>query len=99
MASFRDTREALLISYDEDLINDKEFVLLYKLTNSKNFGYRYWNYSRLVLDYWSDEECRSDLRVYKADVYTLFEVLNIPEVLITFNRSKFDGMEVVKSPF
>ena len=99
MASFRDATEALLIAYDEDLINEEEFVLLYKLTTSKNFGYPYWNYSRLGLDDWSDEECRSDLRVYKADVYTLFEVLNIPEVLITYSRSKFDGMEVVKSPF
>ena len=52
-----------------------------------------WNYNRFYLDDWSDEECRSDLRFYKADVYRLFQVLNIPEVLITYNRSKFDDME------
>ena len=93
MASFRKRREALRLAYDEDLINDEEFVLLYNLNMSKNFDYPYWNYNGFDLDDWNDEECRSDLRSYKADVYRLFEVLNIPEVLITYNRSKFDGME------
>ena len=36
-----------------------------------------------------DEECRSDLRFYKSYAYRLFKVLNIPEVLITYNQSKF----------
>ena len=36
-----------------------------------------------------DEECRSDLRFYKSYAYRLLEVLNIPEVLITYNQSKF----------
>ena len=31
MASFLETGEALLLAFDEDLINDKEFVLLYQL--------------------------------------------------------------------
>ena len=66
---------------------------MYNLNTSKNFYYPYWNYNRFVLDDWSVEECRIDLRFYKADVYRLFEVLNIPEVLITYNRSKFDDME------
>ena len=86
MASFRETREALLLAYDEDLINDEEFVLLYNLNTSKNFDHLYWNYNRFDLDDWSDEERRSDLTFYKADIYRLFEVLNIPEVLVTYNR-------------
>ena len=86
MASFRETREALLLAYDEDLINDEEFVLLYNLNTSKNLDYPFWNYSRFDLDDWNDNECRSDLRFYRL-------VLKTPEVLITYNRSKFDGME------
>ena len=77
MASFRETREVLLLAYDEDLINDEEFVLLYNLNTSKNFDYHYWNYNRFDLNNWSDEECRGDLRFYKADVYRLFEELNL----------------------
>ena len=91
-------QETLLLTYDQDLINDEvindeEFVLLYSLNTSKNFDYSCWNYSRFDLDDWSDKECRSDLRFYKADIFRLFEVLNIPVVLITYNQSKFDGME------
>ena len=33
------------------------------------------------------------LRFYKADVYRLFDVVNIPEVLITYSRSKFHDIE------
>lgn len=93
MASFRDTRDALLIAYDQQLMNDEEFILLYNINTSKNFDYPYWNYELFKLDNWSDDECRSDLRFYKADVYRLFEVLRIPETLTTYNRSRFDGME------
>ena len=64
MASFRETREALLLAYDEDLINDEEFLLLYNLNTSKKFDYPYWNYNRFDLDDCSDEECRSSLRFY-----------------------------------
>ena len=78
MASFRETREALLLAYDEDLINDEEFVLLYNLNTSKNLDYPFWNYSRFDLDDWNDNECRSDLRFYRL-------VLKTPEVLITYN--------------
>ena len=77
MASFRETKETLLLAYDEDLINDEEFVLLYNLNTSKNFDYHYQNYNRFDLDNWSDEECRGDRRFYKADVYRLFEKLNL----------------------
>ena len=65
MASFRETREALLLTCDEDLINDEEFVLLYNLNTSKNFDYSYWNYNRFNLDDWSDEECRRTLDFIK----------------------------------
>ena len=74
MASFRETREVLLFAFDQDLINDEKFVLLYHLNTSKNFNYLYWNYSRFDLGDWSDKECRSNLRFYKVDAYRLFEV-------------------------
>ena len=76
MASFRETREVLPLTYDQNLKN-----LFY--CTSKNFDYPFWNYNRFDLHDWSDEERRSDLRFYKPDVYRLFEVLNIPEVLTT----------------
>ena len=72
MASFRETRKALLLAYDEDLINHEEFVLLYNLNTNKIFDYSYCNYNRFDLDGWSDGECKRGLRFCKADVYRLF---------------------------
>ena len=93
MASFRETRDALLLAHDQELINDEEFVLLYNINTSKNYDYPYWNYKIFDLDDWSDDECRSDFGFYKNDVYRLYEVLQIPETITTYNRSKFDGLE------
>ena len=39
------------------------------------------------------ENAGFDLRFYKADVDRLSEVLNIPQVLITYSRSEFDDIE------
>ena len=50
MAFFCETREDLLLSYDENLTNDREFVLLYNLNTSNNFYYPYWYYSRFDWD-------------------------------------------------
>ena len=95
MASFRETREALLLTYDQQLTNDKEFVLLYNLNTSRNPDYPHWNYDRFDLDNWADDECKTDLRFYKSDVYRLASVLNIPEQIKAPNRSNFDGIEAL----
>ena len=95
MASFRETREASLITYDQQLRNDEEFVLLYDLNISKNPDYPHWNYNRCDLDNWTDDECKTDLRFYKSGVYRLANVLNIPEQIKAPNRSTFDGIEAL----
>ena len=93
MASFRDTRDVLLLAHDQELINDHELVLLYDLNTSKNLDFPYWNYQMFDLDTWTDDECRADLRFYKADVYRLAAALHIPDQITTYNRSTFDGLE------
>ena len=93
MASFRVTGEALLLTYDQQLINDKEYILLYDLSTSKNSDYPHRNYDRFDLDVWTDDEYKTDVRFYKSDVYRLANVLNIPEQTKTPNRSTFDGIE------
>ena len=35
MASFRDKRDALLIAYDNGLLGDEEFVMLYDINTTK----------------------------------------------------------------
>ena len=95
MASIREIREALLLTYDQQLINDEEFVLLYDLKASKNPDYLHWNYDRFDLNNWTDDECITYLIFYKSDVYRLTNMLNIPEQIKAPNRSTFDGIEVL----
>ena len=93
MAFFRDAREALLLSYDENLIDTEEFCLLYDLNTSQNLDYPYWNYEYFNLDNLSEPECKAELRFLRNDVHRLAEVINIPDEITTYNRSKFDGLE------
>ena len=93
--SFRKTREALLLSHDENMINDEEFVMLYNINTSKNLDYPYWKYDPFNLDELSDAECKSYFRFYRSDIYRLAEVLQIPEEITCYNWSVFDGIEAL----
>ena len=42
MATFRETRDALLLAHSADIFPDEEFVLHFYLHTSKNLGYPYW---------------------------------------------------------
>ena len=79
MATFRDTRNALLLAHSTDVIPDEEFVLLNDLHKSKNLDYPSWSYNEFHLQKWTDAESRSELRFLKGDLYRLFEVFDIPE--------------------
>ena len=93
MVAFRETRNAILLAHSADKIPDEEFVLLYDLHTSKNLDYTYWSYDEFDLENWTDAECRPKLRFLKGDVHRLFEVVDIPEEITCYNRSKFNGLE------
>ena len=99
MASLKMAREALLLSYDQNLIDEEEFCLLFDLNTSSNLDYPYWNYEYFELDNLTDPECIAELRFLKNDVYRLAEVLNIPNDISTYNRSKFNGFGSVLCVF
>ena len=50
MATFRETRDALLLAHSADIFPDEEFVLLFYLHTSKNLGYPYWQYNEFDLE-------------------------------------------------
>ena len=93
MASFRQTRNALMLAHSEDLIDEEEFFFLYDINKSKNLDFPYWKYKNFDLEEWSDDECLSDFRFYKADIYRLFDAMRIPAQITTYNGSLFDGLE------
>lgn len=57
MATFRETREALMIAHSDGVINDEEFIILYGLNTSKNLDFPYWKHAPFDLGTMTDAEC------------------------------------------
>ena len=95
MPYLREVREALFLAHLNNIIDDDEFVCLYDLNRSKNLDYPYWNYQKFDLEELTDDECWSEFRFFKRDIYKLQEVLNIPDEILTYNRLKVDGIEAL----
>ena len=91
--SFKDLREAFLLSYEENTISDEEFPLLYDEYSSKNPEFKHSDYERFDLDKLGDAECKANFRVEKRDLPALAEALQIPGVFKTNQRSIAGGME------
>ena len=85
-------RNVIVEAYGNGLLNDKEFVLLYDLSSSRNLNIPYWQYPNFDLDNMQDDECISEFRFLKNDIYGLFDVLGIPEEIICYNGSKLNGV-------
>ena len=77
--SFKKTRDLLLIAYDDKLISDEEFLLLYQANKSTNLDLPYEEYSRFDLENMEDDECFAEFRVRKQDLPILAGVLGIPD--------------------
>ena len=95
MAAFREVRENLLLAYDDDIINDEEFLLLYDINTSKNLDFPYEQYGPFDLDKLSDDECLANFRFFKNDIYTLSEVMDMPDEFHTYNRVKVEKIEAL----
>ena len=85
MATFGETKNAILLAHSADIITDEEFFLLYHLHTSKNLDCPYWSYSEFDLENWTCAESRSELRSLRGDVYIFFEVFDIPEKITCYN--------------
>ena len=89
------TRSALPHYHDDGFIDDEELALLYNLNASVNPEYPYWKYDAFDLDSLTDDECSTYFRFRKDDIYRLSEVLMIPEEIVCYNRTKYDGIEAL----
>ena len=94
MPALRDVRNALLISYAFDLIDDYEFSVLFDINRSKNPDFPYWNYN-FDLERLNDDECKAEFRYFKNDIYVLKNVLQIPDTFVCRNRLHVDGIEAL----
>ena len=93
MASFSETRDTLLLSYDDGAIDDEEFLLLYEQHLSKNPIFPYKDYARFDLDTMDPAECKAEFRVEKNDLQQLYDALQMPDTIECYQRSICSGME------
>ena len=66
MVGLRDTRDHLMLAYDDNIIDNVEFHLLYDINYSRN-DYPYWNYERFELEDLNDAKTWTEFRFLKND--------------------------------
>ena len=75
MSNFRETRETLLYSHFNNVIDDEEFVFLFYLNSSKIPDIKYWKYHTFDLNSYGDDVV-SQFRFIKRDTPRLRDVLD-----------------------
>ena len=64
MSNFRETRETLLYSHFNNVIDEEEFVFLFYLNSSKIPDIKYWKYHTVDLNSY-DDDVVSQILIYK----------------------------------
>ena len=95
MPKLRVVREHLLLAHADNLIDDEDFVLLYDLNKSKNRDFPYWSYTRFDLERLNDDECYSEFRFARNDIYRLKDVFQFPESFTCYNGTVYDSVEAL----
>ena len=93
MANYRDIRDLLLIFYDQNMIDDVEFLLLNHLNSTRNRSRR--RHEPFDLEELTDDECYAEFQFSKTDIFTLKDVLNIPEEVTCSRRLAVSGTEAL----
>ena len=88
----REVREAILIAYAFDAIDDEEYFLLTELNISREI-YPYWNFPTFDLNLWDDQRCLTELRFRKTDLNELKNALQLPDKIVTCQRTVCSGIE------
>ena len=86
MPKFRDT---ILLAHASHLINAEE------CWKPKNPDLPYTNYECFDLDKITDDECKTEFRFYKNDIYNLADVLTLPDRIICYNGVNVDMVEAL----
>ena len=93
-ASFKALRDQLMLSYAENVIDFYKFILLYDANMSKHI-YSYQKYSHFDTRTFGDEQCIVDFRFSKTHLYTLLDVLNIPDRVVTVQGTVWEDIETL----
>ena len=92
-------RGTILLSFAGNMIDAMECLLLYDAHSPQNPDIPYWSYERFNLDLMTDDECKTEFRFYKNDIYDLSEVLNIPYRYNSVNADRTEAFCVFLKKF
>ena len=70
-------------------------MLLYDVNSSKNLSLPFWKYDRFSLYDMENDECISEFRFEKEDLFLLHDVLQIPDRITCYNRTVISGIEAL----
>ena len=79
--------------YDSKIINDAEFLILYESYTSHNPEFPFNSYTRFDLEQMDESECLAEFRVKKQDIGILADVLQIPAIIRSQQRTTCNGIE------
>lgn len=85
-------REALILSFYQNIIDENEFALLYDANKSREL-FPYWKFASWKLEFMDDTECRTELRFAKNDLQDLLQALDIPDKIVCSQRTICSGIE------
>jgi hypothetical protein len=88
----RSVREALIIAYFANIIDDLEFAILYE-ENLSRASFPYRKFKEFDFDDWDDAECNIELRFAKSDLLTLLDALDFPDKFVCSQRTICSGLE------
>ena len=95
MTSFKETRNFILLCYDQGILNDEELLVLHEQYKSASLDLPYSSYPLFDLDDMEDDECFAEFRVRKRDIPALAEALQIPDWISCNQWSKAEGTEAL----
>ena len=75
MISIKETRDFILLCYDQGILNDKELLVLYEQYKSPSLDLPYSSYPLFNLDDMEGDECLAEFRVKKRDIPALAQAL------------------------
>ena len=93
MASFKETRELLLLSFENNTISDEEFLLLSEQFKSRTQIFLRKNYLGFELDDMDESECLAEFRIQTHHIPLLADVLQLPQQFLCYQRSVSSRIE------
>ena len=63
MGSFKEVQEMLLLCVEEEIIDDKEFILLYEAYMLQNLSFPHLSYGKCSIVNKDRAKCKADFRV------------------------------------